>query len=86
MSTSLTKDKRSKRKGQNLGSKILNSSVASPTLKERSKASIQQKWDAIFQKYRDIKDTISCTGKEAIQNDWEFYKGELSGAQKYCAL
>jgi hypothetical protein len=30
-------------------------------IRERSKASIQQKWNAIFQKYRDIKDTIACT-------------------------
>ena len=54
-------------------SNIQTSSIASPTLKEHSKTSIQQKWNAIFQKYCDIKDTISCTGKEAIQNDWEFY-------------
>jgi len=42
-------------------------------LKERTKASIQQKWDALFQKYRDIKDKIESTGEEAIQNDWEFF-------------
>ncbi|CAB5372542.1 unnamed protein product [Rhizophagus irregularis] len=44
--------------------------------KERSKASTQQKWDTVFQKYRDIKDTISCTGEEPIQNDWEFYNDD----------
>lgn len=54
-------------------SNIQTSNVASPVLKERSKASIQQKWDAVFQKYRDIKDTIACTGEEPIQDDWEFY-------------
>ena len=42
-------------------------------MKECSKASIQQKWDAIFQKYQDIKNTILCTGEEAIQNNWEIY-------------
>jgi len=41
-------------------------------LKERTKASIQQKWDALFQKYRDIKDKIESTGEEAIQNVGNF--------------
>ncbi|CAB4391396.1 unnamed protein product [Rhizophagus irregularis] len=36
----------------NIVSNIQTSDAASPVLKERSKASIQQKWDAGFQKYR----------------------------------
>ncbi|GBB83823.1 hypothetical protein RclHR1_10490007 [Rhizophagus clarus] len=40
---------------------------------ERTKASIQQKWDSLLQKYRDIKDKISRTGEEPIQNEWEFF-------------
>ncbi|CAB4491559.1 hypothetical protein RhiirA1_458414 [Rhizophagus irregularis] len=36
----------------NIVSNIQTSNAASPVLKERSKASIQQKWDAVFQKYR----------------------------------
>jgi hypothetical protein len=47
--------------------------MASSALKERTKASIQQKWDSLLQKYRDIKDRIASTGEEAIQNDWEFF-------------
>ncbi|RIB17467.1 hypothetical protein C2G38_2187210 [Gigaspora rosea] len=54
-------------------SNIQSSSVAGPVLKERSKTSIQQKWDALFQKYRDIKDTVASTGEEPLQNDWEFF-------------
>jgi transcriptional regulator len=53
---------------------IQTSDAASSALKERTKASIQQKWDALLQKYRDIKDKIESTGEEAIQNDWEFFK------------
>ncbi|RIA82955.1 hypothetical protein C1645_834552 [Glomus cerebriforme] len=53
---------------------IQTSDVASPALKECTKASIQQKWDALLQKYRDIKDKIERTGEEAIQNDWNFLK------------
>jgi Myb/SANT-like DNA-binding domain len=53
---------------------IQTSGIASLSLKERTKASIQQKWDALLQKYRDIKDKIESTGEEAIQNDWEFFK------------
>ncbi|CAG8596158.1 2467_t:CDS:2, partial [Scutellospora calospora] len=40
-------------------SNIQSSSIAGPVLKERSKTLIQQKWDALFQKYRDIKDTVA---------------------------
>ncbi|CAG8622880.1 15157_t:CDS:2 [Funneliformis mosseae] len=47
--------------------------LASPALKERTKTSIQQKWDALLQKFRDIKDKIESTCEEAIQNDWEFF-------------
>ncbi|CAG8553225.1 2486_t:CDS:2 [Gigaspora rosea] len=54
-------------------SNIQTSDTASLVLKERTKASIQQKWDALLQKYRDIKDRIASTGEEAIQNDWEFF-------------
>ncbi|KAF0420942.1 trihelix transcription factor gt-3a-like: PROVISIONAL [Gigaspora margarita] len=42
------------------------SEIASIVLKERTKTSIQQKWDSLLQKYRDIKDKISSTGEEAI--------------------
>jgi len=48
--------------------------LVSLALKERTKTSIQQKWDALLQKFRDIKDKIESTGEEAIQNDWEFFK------------
>ena len=48
--------------------------MVSLALKERTKTSIQQKWDALLQKFRDIKDKIESTGGEAIQNDWEFFK------------
>jgi hypothetical protein len=54
-------------------SNLQNSDMASSALKERTKASIQQKWDSLLQKYRDIKDRIASTGEEAIQNDWEFF-------------
>jgi hypothetical protein len=47
---------------------IQTSDAASSALKERTKASIQQKWDALLQKYRDIKDKIESTGEEAIGN------------------
>jgi hypothetical protein len=47
--------------------------MTSSVLKERTKTSIQQKWDSLLQKYRDIKDKIARTGEEAIQNDWEFF-------------
>ncbi|CAI2201085.1 12203_t:CDS:2, partial [Funneliformis geosporum] len=49
---------------------IQNSDLASSALKNRTKASIQQKWDSLLQKYRDIKDRITSTGEEAVQNDW----------------
>ncbi|GES95438.1 hypothetical protein GLOIN_2v1486595 [Rhizophagus clarus] len=55
-------------------STIQNSDMASSSLKERTKASIQQKWDSLLQKYRDIKDKISRTGEEPIQNEWEFFR------------
>jgi hypothetical protein len=55
-------------------SNLQNSTIASSTLKERSKTSIQQKWEALHQKYRNIKDIITSTGEEATQNDWEFYQ------------
>ena len=47
--------------------------TASLVLKGRTKASIQQKWDSLLQKYRDIKDKVARTGEEAVQNDWEFF-------------
>ncbi|CAB4478632.1 unnamed protein product [Rhizophagus irregularis] len=48
------KDPREKgRIWDNIVSNIQSSNVASPVLKERSKASIQQKWDTVFQKYRE---------------------------------
>ncbi|CAB4426923.1 unnamed protein product [Rhizophagus irregularis] len=53
---------------------IQKSDMASPALKERTKTSVQQKWDALLQKFHDIKDKIESTGGEAIQNDWEFFK------------
>ena len=53
---------------------IQKSDLVSLALKERTKTSIQQKWDALLQKFRDIKDKIESTGEEAIQNDWEFFK------------
>ncbi|CAB4435283.1 unnamed protein product [Rhizophagus irregularis] len=53
---------------------IQKSDMASPSLKERTKTSVQQKWDALLQKFRDIKDKIESTGGEATQNDWEFFK------------
>jgi hypothetical protein len=49
------------------------STSASLGLKDRTKTSIQQKCDALLQKYRNIKDTIMNTGEEAIQHDWKFY-------------
>ena len=52
---------------------IQNSDMASLVLKGRTKASIQQKWDSLLQKYRDIKDKVARTGEEAVQNDWEFF-------------
>ena len=52
---------------------IQTSDMASPALKERTKQSIQQKWDSLLQKYRDIKDKIARTGEEAAQIDWEFF-------------
>lgn len=55
-------------------STIQNSDMASSSLKERTKASIQQKWDSLLQKYRDIKDKIARTGEEPIQNEWEFFR------------
>lgn len=70
-----TKDAREKgRIWDRIIANIQTSDVASSSLKERTKASIQQKWDALLQKYRDIKDKIEHTGEEAIQNDWEFFK------------
>ncbi|CAG8563140.1 14387_t:CDS:2 [Acaulospora morrowiae] len=65
-----------KEKGQIWNKVIANvqsSEIASLVLKERTKASIQQKWDSLFQKYRDIKDKIASTDEEAIQNNWEFF-------------
>ncbi|UZO01422.1 uncharacterized protein OCT59_012523 [Rhizophagus irregularis] len=48
------KDPREKgRIWDNIVSNIQSSNVASLVLKERSKASIQQKWDTVFQKYRE---------------------------------
>ncbi|CAG8778972.1 14380_t:CDS:2, partial [Acaulospora morrowiae] len=52
---------------------VQSSKIASLVLKERTKASIQQKWDSLLQKYRDIKDKIASTSEEAIQNNWEFF-------------
>ncbi|CAG8607380.1 6759_t:CDS:2 [Scutellospora calospora] len=52
---------------------IQTSEIASLVLKERTKASIQQKWDSLLQKYRDIKDRIASTGEEPVQNNWEFF-------------
>ncbi|CAG8462753.1 3587_t:CDS:2 [Gigaspora rosea] len=47
--------------------------IASSVLKERSKALIQQKWDALYQKYRDVKNSITHTGEEPLQNEWDFF-------------
>ncbi|RGB22174.1 hypothetical protein C1646_776510 [Rhizophagus diaphanus] len=66
-----------KEKGQIWNKIITNiqkSDMASPVLKERIKTSIQQKWDAFFQKFCNIKDKIESTGGKAIQNNWEFFK------------
>jgi hypothetical protein len=52
---------------------IQNSNIASSALKKRTKASIQQKWDSLLQKYRNIKDRIASTGEGAIQNEWEYF-------------
>ncbi|RIA87819.1 hypothetical protein C1645_827241 [Glomus cerebriforme] len=52
---------------------IQTSDVASPALKECTKASIQQKWDALLQKYRDIKDKIESTGEKPFRMT-EFFK------------
>ncbi|CAB4495973.1 unnamed protein product [Rhizophagus irregularis] len=52
----LQKVKDPRKKGRiwdNIVSNIQSSNVASPVLKERSKASIQQKWDTVFQKYSE---------------------------------
>ncbi|KAF0514973.1 trihelix transcription factor gt-3a-like: PROVISIONAL [Gigaspora margarita] len=54
-------------------SNIQTSDVSSSILKEHTKTSFQQKWDALLQKYHDIKDRIGSTSKEPIQNDWEFF-------------
>ncbi|CAG8798107.1 19025_t:CDS:2, partial [Cetraspora pellucida] len=51
----------------------IQSSTSNLNLKERSKTSVQQKWESIHQKYRNIKDVIKNTGEEAIQNEWEFF-------------
>ncbi|GBC00028.1 hypothetical protein RclHR1_03710012 [Rhizophagus clarus] len=48
---------------------IQTSNIVSLALKERAKASIQQKWDELLQKYRDVKDIIERTGEDAVQND-----------------
>jgi len=48
---------------------IQNSDKTSLALKGRTKSSV----DSVLQKYRDIKNTIACTGEELIQEDWEFY-------------
>ncbi|KAF0475486.1 trihelix transcription factor gt-3a-like: PROVISIONAL [Gigaspora margarita] len=45
---------------------VHSSEIASIVLKECTKTSIQQKWDSLLQKYRDIKDKISSTSEEAI--------------------
>ena len=52
---------------------IKNSDMTSLALKERTKASVQQKWESLLQRYHDIKDKISRTGEEAVQNEWEFF-------------
>lgn len=57
----------------NIIANLQDSTNASLSLKDRTKQSVQQKWDNLLQKYRNIKDTITTTGEEAIQNDWEFF-------------
>lgn len=52
---------------------IQNTDKTSLALKGCTKASVQQKWDSLLQRYRDIKDKIARTGEEAVQNDWEFF-------------
>ncbi|KAF0547188.1 trihelix transcription factor gt-3a-like: PROVISIONAL [Gigaspora margarita] len=52
---------------------IQTSEIASLVLKERTKTSIQQKWDSLLQKYCDIKDQIASTGEELVHNNGEFF-------------
>ncbi|CAG8691925.1 10113_t:CDS:2, partial [Funneliformis caledonium] len=53
--------------------KLTNRWTSSETRMLIEETSIQQKWDALLQKFCDIKDKIESTGEEAIQNDWEFF-------------
>ncbi|GBC15537.2 hypothetical protein GLOIN_2v1088818 [Rhizophagus irregularis DAOM 181602=DAOM 197198] len=45
---------------------IEESDMASPSLKERTKTSVQQKWDALLQKFRDIKDKTESTDPSIV--------------------
>jgi hypothetical protein len=53
---------------------ITTSDFASSALKERTKASIQQKRDALLQKYRDIKDKWKVLAKKPFRMTGNFLR------------
>ncbi|CAG8674415.1 10539_t:CDS:1, partial [Gigaspora rosea] len=55
----------------------IQSFTSNPILKECSKNSIQQKWESIHHKYRNIKDVIKNTSEKALQQVWVFFFNDL---------